>query len=249
MSNFLINKLERYLNVMSFNLHGAFMRHKLRRKVNEINGCWLDIGAGDAPYKSFFEGADQYLTTNTKRHYSSAGFRRLDPVTTYWIEDGTQLPSGNESLDGIALFQVLSVIKNPDLLFREVNRVLKSNGTLFLSTDFLYPVWSEEDTHRLTANRLAELLRENGFVVAEEESFGGFFSMIYMLYIRFLKAYPARWKKRSGLMKMFGGSLYLFSLLTLPLISLFALLIFLAEKNVTDYSEDTYNLWLVAVKQ
>jgi SAM-dependent methyltransferase len=241
--------LERYLNVMLFDLHKAMMQHKLRKRQAIIHGNWLDIGAGNAPYKAFFASADNYLTTNTKRHYSTDNILRLEPITTFWIEDGSQLPPENDSFDGVASFQVLSVINKPEQFFREVNRVLKMNGSFLLSTDFLYPVWSNEDCHRLTANRLVGMLQENGFQVDGVESFGGFFSMIYMLYARFLKAYPARWKKRCFFSKCTGATSYLLALLSLPLTSFLAFCVFLAEKNTTDYLEDTYNYWLDTKKQ
>jgi SAM-dependent methyltransferase len=249
MSDTLHKYLKRYLNVVPWNLHGAMMNHKLRKKTKAIRGVWLDIGAGDAPYKNHFHGAKQYLTTNTKRHYSPDDVERLNPVTSYWINDGTELPMADKSLDGVVSFQVLSVIKEPGLLFQEVNRVLKPGGVLLLSTDFLYPVWSQEDVCRLTANRIAEMMNENGFQVVEKESFGGFFSLVYMLYVRFLRAYPARWKKRTIPVKFFAGLFYLLALITLPLTGVFAFLVYLAERDLVDYTDDTYNLWVTAMKR
>jgi len=249
MSATLFRYLKKYLDIMPFNLHGAMMNHKLRQRQNSFRGVWLDIGAGDAPYKNAFRYAEQYLTTNTRRHYSHDESEKLDPLTTWWIEDGSKLPVADRTFDGVVSFQVLSVIKDAGALFEEVNRVLKPGGTLILTTDFLYPVWSQEDACRLTMNRLTELLSENGFEVTEKESFGGFFSLVYMLYVRFLKSYPAHWKKRTIPVKVLSGGMYLMALLTLPLTAGLAFAVYLAERGLVDYLDETYNLWVVAMKR
>jgi hypothetical protein len=70
--------LSEYLRLMQFDLLKAIMHNKLRSILPSLKGRWLDIGAGDQPYKNYFSGADEYLTTNTKRHYNEMDFEKLD---------------------------------------------------------------------------------------------------------------------------------------------------------------------------
>lgn len=238
----------KYLYYTQFSIHKAMMRHKLEKISPEIKGRWLDIGAGDQPYKKYFAGADEYLTTNTKRHYKNQELVDIEKLTTYWIEDGKILPVPDNSLDGVACFQVLSVIDKPEEFFMEINRVLKPGGKLILTTDFLYPVWSNEDRYRHTAFNLKQLSESNGFTFETIESFGGFSSTIYELFMRFMRSFPEIWKRKKPLARTISAILYFILLILLPIISLKGLLIFHIEKNTTGNTDFSYNLFLSAVK-
>lgn len=225
------------------------MHYKLERISPVIKGRWLDIGAGDQPYKKYFIGAGEYFTTNTKRHYLPEDFDKIDKLTTFWIEDGKELPFPDNSLDGVACFQVLSVIDKPEDFFSEIYRVLKPGGKLILTTDFIYPAWSKEDRCRYTAYSLEQLSVLNGLSVEAIESFGGFGSTAYNLTMRFLRTFPEIWKKKSIFAKGISVIPYFLFLLLLPLISLAGLLIFHLEKNSTGNTDFTFNVLLLAIKK
>jgi SAM-dependent methyltransferase len=238
-----------YLRLMQYDIHKAMMREKLNRISSAIQGRWLDIGAGDQPYRKYFSGSDEYLTTNTKRHYSDTDFGLLAPITTFWIDDGKSLPVPDNSLDGVACFQVLSVMDKPADFFREINRVLKPGGKLVLTTDFLYPVWSGEDRYRHTAYNLRQLASETGFENPATESFGGFGSMVYAVLMRYMRSFPEIWKTKKTIAKAISAIPYMLLLLLLPLISLKGLIIFLIEKRNTGNTNFTFNLLLEARKK
>jgi SAM-dependent methyltransferase len=225
------------------------MYNKLSRISKGLTGRWLDIGAGDQPYKKYFENAGEYLTTNTKRHYSFESIAELNSMTTYWIEDGKSLPVADHSLDGVACFQVLSVINKPDEFFKEISRVLKPGGKLLLTTDLLYPVWSGEDRFRHTAFNLRDLAEKNGFCDAVTESFGGFGAMNYALFMRYMRLFPELWKRKKPIAKVFSILPYFLLLILVPVISLKGIVIFLLEKNSTRYTDFTFNIFLTATKR
>ncbi len=237
-----------YLRLLQLDLHMLMMHNKLEKLRPSIKGSWLDIGAGDQPYKKYFSGADKYLTTNTKRHYDDKGFEAIDSKTTYWIEDGTHLPLADKSLDGVACFQVLSVIEKPSNFFREINRVLKPGGRLILTTDFLYPVWSNEDRYRHTAYSLKQLCALNGFEPASIESFGGFGSTIYALFMRYMRSFPDLWKQKSMIGKLLSAPAYLFLLLIIPLASVIGFIVYLIEMSTKSNTGFTFNIMLTAEK-
>ena len=242
------NLLYNYLHIMQFDLHKAMMGHKLNQLSDSFKGTWLDIGAGDQPYRKYFAKADEYLTTNTKRHYSENEQQKLNDLTTYWIEDGKSIPLADNSVDGVACFQVLSVIDKPEEFFREIGRVLKPGGKLILTTDFLYPVWSSEDRLRHTAFDLLQLCETAGFVNAKVESFGGFGSMLYANFMRYMRSFPEIWKRKGLISKAVTAFLYLLLLILLPFASLKGLIIFWIEKNNTGNTSFTFNLMLKAEK-
>ena len=241
--------LHKYLIYTQFNAHKALMRNKLGKLSPTIRGRWLDIGAGEQPYRKFFNNTDEYLTTNTKRHYKPQDFDRVDKYTTYWIEDGKSLPLPDNCLDGVACFQVLAVIDKPEDFFAEIYRVLKSGGRLILTTDFLYPAWSKEDRYRHTAYSLSQLSTSAGFEVQAIESFGGFGLTCYKLYNRWMRTFPEIWKKKLTFARAIAPVFYILLLILLPLTSLIGMIIFLVEKNTASNVDFTFNLLLVACKK
>jgi len=241
--------LSKYLHLMQFDIHKAIMNHKLSSYSTQIKGRWLDVGAGDGPYAKYFANVDEYLTTNTKRHYSTETIEQLNKKTTYWIEDGKVLPVTDNSMDGVACFQVLSVIDNPGSFFKEINRILKPGGMLILTSDFLYPVWSAEDRNRHTAFSLSDLANNNGFSETCTESFGGFGSTIYALFMRYMRSFPEIWKNKTLTGKIFSLVPYLLLLLLLPIISLKGMVICLVERNYTSVTDFTFNILLSVRKK
>ena len=240
--------LYKYLYFTQFSIHKAMMHYKLEKIAPEIKGKWLDIGAGHQPYKNYFAGADEYLTTNTKRHYKNQDLTDLEKQTTYWIDDGKMLPLADNSMDGVACFQVLSVIDKPEEFFTEINRVLKPRGKLLLTTDFLYPAWSKEDRYRHTAFNLKQLSELNGFTVEAIEGFGGFSSMAYKIFISFIRSFPEIWKRKKIIVRIFSAVAYLITLIFMPIISFIGWLIFLYDKKNTLTTDFTFNLLLKATK-
>lgn len=225
------------------------MRCKLKNISHKIRGRWLDIGAGDQPYKKYFAEADEYLTTNTKRHYHPEDIEQIEKLTTFWIEDGKKLPIDDHTLDGVACFQVLSVIEKPEDFFKELNRVLKPGGQILITTDFLYPVWSNEDRYRHTAFNLRQLSELNGFKVNAVESFGGFGSAVYMLFMRYMLSFPEIWKRKNTIAKVLSSIPYLILLIFLPGASLVGVIISFIEKSNTQNTNFTFNLLLSATKK
>jgi SAM-dependent methyltransferase len=241
--------LSEYLHLLQFDMHKAMMIRKLKTISPSIKGRWLDIGAGDQPYKIFFSGTEEYLTTNTKRHYKGNDLEKIEKRTSYWIEDGKSLPMPDNSLDGVACFQVLSVIDKPEAFFKEIQRVLKPGGKLILTTDFIYPVWSDEDRYRHTAYNLEQLAITNGFHKTTIESFGGFASTAYALFMRYMRSFPEIWKRKKVFTKAVFAALYVMLLLMLPFISIIGVTIFGMEKNSKHNTDFTFNILLTSEKK
>jgi len=241
--------LHKYLTYTQFSAHKAMMHYKLGKLSSSIRGRWLDIGAGDQPYRKFFSNTDEYLTTNTKRHYKPHELNKVEKYTTYWIEDGKTLPLPDSSVDGVACFQVLSVIDKPEDFFNEIIRILKPGGELLLTTDFVYPAWSMEDRYRHTAYSLSQLAEKAGLQVKTIESFGGYGLTMFKLYNRAMRTYPQIWKGKLTLTKVITIIPYILLLLLLPFTSLIGMLIFQIEKNNTTAVDFTFNLMLVARKK
>ncbi len=151
-----------------------------------VNGKVLDIGCGKKPYQKLFKNVDTMIGTNSEDYYSNLD--KLPSDTDVICNDGTKLPFENESFDSVLNFQVLPVFKDMHEFFKEINRVLKPKGYLFLSSDFLYPIWNAPDNYwRTTEYGLKLLAEQNGFTSIKAVPLGGYYAMQARLKKRFIR--------------------------------------------------------------
>ena len=104
------------LNKRLFNTYNRITQKKLGRTLSGVN---IDLGCGD-------QGFTEYLKTiNIISHpYDYPSFD---------IEKD-QLKHKDNSVDFVTMNAVIEHIKNPDNIFKEIRRVLKINGLVFVRT-------------------------------------------------------------------------------------------------------------------
>lgn len=120
----------------------------------------LDAGAGDAQYRELF----------AQHQYESADFQQVDKPyhdNTY-VCDLAKIPVESSRYDLVLMTQVLEHLPEPFDVLRELRRVLRPDGTLYLSC----PLYFEEhekpyDFYRFTTYGLRHLLGKAGFHVVE----------------------------------------------------------------------------------
>ena len=121
----------------------------------------LDIGCGRKPYESLFK-----YVTYTGLEVDTPMMRESSLADVFY--NGKNLPFDNEVFDSVVCNQVLEHIFEPDEFLAEINRVLKTNGTLLVSVPF---VWDEHeqpvDYARYTRFGLKHLMAKNSFEVVE----------------------------------------------------------------------------------
>ena len=120
-NNYAINhkkKHERslYLNKRLFNTYNRITQEILGRTLSGIN---VDLGCGD-------KGFTEYLKTIDIISYPY-DFPSFDM-------EKDQLEHKDHSVDFITMNAVIEHINNPDNIFKEINRVLKINGLVFVRT-------------------------------------------------------------------------------------------------------------------
>lgn len=126
-----------------------------------IQGKTLDIGCGTKPYEIFFNSSEYIgleIETQTNLQQKNADY--------YY--DGKTFPFENSSFDSAVCNQVLEHVFTPNEFIKEINRILKIDGTLLLTVPF---VWDEHeqpfDYARYSSFGLTYLLSENGFEIIE----------------------------------------------------------------------------------
>lgn len=114
-----------HLNKRLFNTYDRITKKKLGRMLHGVN---VDLGCGD-------KGFSEYLKTVAIISYPY-------DYPSFDIEKD-HLEHENESIDFITMNAVLEHIKNPDNIFKEIRRVLKTNGLVFVRI----PNWQMDYTN------------------------------------------------------------------------------------------------------
>ncbi|OGK20813.1 hypothetical protein A2866_04005 [Candidatus Roizmanbacteria bacterium RIFCSPHIGHO2_01_FULL_39_8] len=96
---------------------------KAAKECNKKNKKVLDIGAGELPYKGYFDKCGYF--TQDIVNYNGA----ID-----YVSDAKTIPVKDRSFDYIICTQVMEHVKEPHLVIREMYRILKKGGKVFLTT-------------------------------------------------------------------------------------------------------------------
>lgn len=139
----------------------------------------LDLGCGARPYLKVYEpyfektlGAD--LPDTYFEHY------RVDIFCT-----ATDIPLENESVDVLFCSEVLHDISQPEVMMKEVNRIIKPNGKIILSAPFVTPICDGiYDHYRYTKYGLEFLFKQQNFTNIKITEVGNLFAVIIQLAIK-----------------------------------------------------------------
>ncbi|MGZ3762931.1 MAG: class I SAM-dependent methyltransferase [Mucilaginibacter sp.] len=139
----------------------------LSQPLSTCRGRVLDVGAGQSPWRDLLTKEAEYVGVDIESATEFAMTPRQD-ITYY---DGQKLPYDDSSFEHVLCIEVLEHAINPTDFLTEINRVLRSGGTLILTIP-----WSARLHHlphdytRFTRFGLTTLLEAVGFtdVIVEE---------------------------------------------------------------------------------
>lgn len=141
----------------------------LKGSLANFRGSLLDVGCGYQPYRSL-------LLTPPSQATDYIGLDLPDnlyqPPDLAW--DGQQIPLQNSSVDSALLTEVLEHCPDPEAVLREIARVLKPGGFMFLTVPFIWPIHTvPHDQFRYTPFALRRMLERTGFQNPVIEATGG----------------------------------------------------------------------------
>jgi SAM-dependent methyltransferase len=198
-----------------------------------FNGNILDIGCGEKPYKKLFNFTS-YLGIDFKSFSKNNDYKGEKP-DNYFSDDYLEnliLPFNDSEFDNVLAFQVLEHHKNPEIFFKEINRVLKKNGLLMLSFPFIEGIHEEpNDFQRFSKYGIERILKDNNFELLEIYSQGKFFSVIFFLFSEYLNILASKNK----FYYYFISILYLSIFLPLQYFSMFLDLFIKTDAFVINY--------------
>lgn len=155
-------------------LHFSELAECIKKYAKFTKGKLLDVGAGKAPYKKFFEKyVDEYITLD------SHSFEGKKPGI---IADATKkIPLKSNSIDSIICIQVLEHVKNPQKVVDEIYRVLKPKGVCILTTHMATVLHGlPHDYFRFTKYGLRVIFKKFKYVKVEENG-GALLSILQLI--------------------------------------------------------------------
>lgn len=166
-----LRKLVIPLRATPFHPQWLIFRHEKaeRAEIGRVaKGFLLDIGAGRQEIRSELHPGVKYVALD---YYDTS---------VHWYEtkpnifgDGQHLPIAGDRFDTVLLLDVLEHLPDPEKCLREIQRILKPGGTLFLQVPFLYPLHDVPlDFYRWTLFGLRRLALRNGFSIVSEKMLG-----------------------------------------------------------------------------
>ena len=167
------------------NLDTYYTRYSILKALNEtsqlFSGKILDIGCGKMPYKKhLFDSSDikEYIGLDIESALTYDA--DIKPDFTW---NGLVMPFNNESFNCAFGTEVLEHCPNPELVLKEVYRVLENKGVFFFTVPFLWNLHeTPNDEYRYTPFSLRRHLENSGFKDIDIKATGGWHaSMAQML--------------------------------------------------------------------
>ena len=132
----------------------------------------LDLGCGYKPFKLLFKNC-QYIGVDIS----------LDSFADI-IADNHKLPFKDNCFDAVIVSEVLEHSKNEYKLIKELKRVTKNKGLVFISMPFLFPLHGvPDDFQRFTKYKLKGIFQKDTIVKIKETNnlFSSFFTLPNLL--------------------------------------------------------------------
>lgn len=170
----------------------------LVQNLFNFNGKLLDAGCGKLPYKNYILENSNVVNYVGLDIESALEYDKTVKPDFTW--NGVTMPFENESFDCAIATEVLEHCAEPEIFLKEVNRVLKHNGTFFLTVPFLWNLHEvPNDAYRYTPFSLERHLRNSGFSKVNINATGGWHLAMAQMLGLWLKRSPLSPKLRKYL--------------------------------------------------
>ncbi len=153
---------------------------QIKKYCQNLSGVCLDLAAGENP--SYYQYMNLKNTKLIRADYNKS--KRPDLK----IDFNQPLPLEDDSIDNVFFFNAIYIVKESEKLLKEINRVLKKEGRLFISSPFIFNEAREpDDFRRFTSQGLKILFKKGGFFDVKIIPYGERFSAtVYLLHSFFI---------------------------------------------------------------
>ena len=166
-----------------------------------LSGMLLDVGCGKMPYKEFIL-QNSMVTSYVGLDIESA--LNYDPtIKPDFTWKGKVMPFESDSFDCAFGTEVLEHCPEPEVVLKEVLRVLKPGGIFFFTVPFLWNLHEvPHDEYRYTPFSLERHLKNSGFNAIEIKATGGWHASMAQMLGLWVRRSPMKETKRKYLSKI-----------------------------------------------
>ncbi len=151
---------------LSITYRRAILHRWLLSWQDRIRGIVLDVGGEKYSLVAFQFGGQRGAEACICLNLSPA--KKPDVVA-----DGGHIPFGTGTIDTVICLETLEHVRDPMQVMRELARVLRPSGLLFLSVPFLYRLHgAPNDFWRFTQYQVEHMLRQAGLEIVHMEHLG-----------------------------------------------------------------------------
>ncbi|MCL5432851.1 MAG: class I SAM-dependent methyltransferase [Patescibacteria group bacterium] len=156
---------------------------KITAKYN-FSGSIIDVGCGNKPYKKLFNKTKSYKGIDFKTY--SKNFSFYDEKPDFYFDEKYnktfKLPFKTNNFDNALSFQVLEHHKKPEIMIKEILRIIKKGGLLLVSFPLIWGLHEEpNDYYRFTEYGMNELVKKYGGKIITIKKQGAIFSTVSVL--------------------------------------------------------------------
>lgn len=170
--------------------------NSLKENLISFNGDLLDIGCGKMPYKN-------YILENSKvNHYVGLDIENAleydATIKADYMWDGKKMPFEDNSFECAFGTEVLEHCPEPEVVLKEVYRVLKPDGVFYFTVPFLWNLHEvPHDEYRYTPFSLERHLCNSGFKDIEIKAIGGWHASMAQMLGLWVRRSPMSSRKRN----------------------------------------------------
>lgn len=171
----------------------------LKQTLPNFRGRLLDIGCGKMPYKKYV------LENSQVTEYAGLDIEnalvydfQIKPDFTW---DGKVMPFEDLSFECAFGTEVLEHCPEPEIVLKEVYRILKPEGVFFFTVPFLWNLHEvPHDEYRYTPFSLKRHLEKSGFKEIDIKATGGWHASMAQMLGLWIKRSPMSKRKRKWLL-------------------------------------------------
>lgn len=161
-------------NIFHFQFLATYQLYpELRRVLGQREGSVLDFGCGQKPYQSWFKSTPEYIGVDLET---------VGGVDVHVV--GGKLPKLNTQFDYVLATQVFEHTEHLGYI-PELFEILKPNGEIIVTVQFLYHITDEYDFRRFTLAGTERVLLDAGFETISKRPLGGVGSTTTLLFLGF----------------------------------------------------------------
>lgn len=170
----------------------------LQVSLPKFSGILLDAGCGKMPYRKYIlqnSAVTEYVGLDIE---GAMIYEEDIKPDFYW--DGIEMPFKDQEFDCVIATEVLEHCPDPEVILKEVFRVLKSDGYFFFTVPFLWNLHEVPyDEYRYTPFSLERHLKNSGFSEIEIKATGGWHAAMAQMLGLWVRRSPMSVRKRKCL--------------------------------------------------